>query len=242
MFDGVIHLVDKGGMPMVLLLALSVYALGVILLKAWQFYQARIWSSPVGEEVLLLLEAGEAAKAKRHAKADLSPMGMLLFHMMHTIQNERLTPVKRHGEIQRVGQSILSRLEAHLRGLEFAALVAPLLGLVGTVSGMIKTFAALQAAGGRVDIAVLSGGIWEALLATIVGLAIAVLATAAYTVFDSIIERFRAEMKDVSTRLLEFDALLAETEQTGDQKKPTAAMHVLPVRVTPQQARARAVR
>lgn len=240
MFDAIGLLLDKGGLSMMALLALSAYALAVVGLKAYQFYQGRMWGShPVADEVVMLLDAGEAAKAKRHAKADGSPMGMMLFQTMHTIQNEKMSPPKRHAEIQRVGNSILKHLEAHLRGLEFAATAGPLLGLLGTVGGMVKAFASLEAAGSRVDPSVLAGGIWEALLTTIVGLAVAIFATGAYFLFDSVIERFRTEMKDATTRVIEFDALIADNEQTGDQKKP--AIHVASIPRVPQAVRGAAV-
>lgn len=223
MIDSLGLMAEKGGLTMWLLGALSVYTLTVVIMKAYQLYQGGLIGNPVAEEVLMLLDAGEPAKAKRHAKSDASPMGIMLFQTMHTIQNEKLTPVKRHAEIQRIGNAILKTLESNLRGLEFAALAGPLLGLLGTVGGMITTFASIEAAGTKIEPALLAGGIWAALLTTVAGLAVAIFATACHYAFEALIDRFRGEMKDAVTRVIEFDAMIAETEQTGNQKKPALA-------------------
>jgi biopolymer transport protein ExbB len=76
-----------------------------------------------------------------------------------------------------------------MRPLEVIASTAPLLGLFGTVLGMIAAFAQLEAAGSRVDPAILSGGIWEALLTTALGLAVAIPTLAAVNWIDRRIER-----------------------------------------------------
>jgi biopolymer transport protein ExbB len=91
---------------------------------------------------------------------------------------------------------------AGLRGLELASTIAPLLGLLGTVTGMIAAFQALQEAGSRADPALLAGGIWEALLTTAAGMAVAIPAQVALTWFDGVIDRQRHEMEDAATRIL----------------------------------------
>ena len=80
-------------------------------------------------------------------------------------------------EVARLAGDRLEGLRAYLRPLEVIAGVAPLLGLFGTVLGMISAFQQLEQAGSQVNPAVLSGGIWEALLTTAVGLAVAILAS-----------------------------------------------------------------
>jgi len=92
-------------------------------------------------------------------------------------------------EAWRVAGDALDRLRDWMRPLEVIAAIAPLLGLFGTVLGMIAAFAQLEAAGSRVDPAVLSGGIWEALLTTAFGLAVAIPTLAAVNWFDRRIER-----------------------------------------------------
>ena len=81
------------------------------------------------------------------------------------------------------------------------ATTAPLLGLLGTVVGMIDAFQALQEAGSRADPAALAGGIWEALLTTAAGMAVAIPAGVALTWFESIAARLQGDMETAATRV-----------------------------------------
>jgi biopolymer transport protein ExbB len=89
-----------------------------------------------------------------------------------------------------------------MRGLEMVSTVAPLLGLLGTVTGMVKTFSGINQIGARVDPAILAGGIWEALIATVAGLMVAIPALAAHYIIDSRIDSIRSTMTDAVTYIL----------------------------------------
>jgi biopolymer transport protein ExbB len=82
-------------------------------------------------------------------------------------------------DIERLGNVELERLRRHLRTLEVIAAVSPLLGLLGTVLGMIQSFQDLELAGGAANASVLAGGIWQALLTTAAGLTVAIPAAVA---------------------------------------------------------------
>jgi biopolymer transport protein ExbB len=77
-------------------------------------------------------------------------------------------------ETTRIAKTHLNTASAGLRVLELISTIAPLLGLLGTVLGMIAAFQALQESGSRADPAILAGGIWEALLTTAAGMAVAI--------------------------------------------------------------------
>ena len=104
-------------------------------------------------------------------------------------------------ETTRIARGELARLREGLRALELIATIAPLIGLLGTVLGMIEAFQALQATGARADPSVLAGGIWEALLTTAAGMAVAIPAAAALTWFESVADAVQAEMEDLATRI-----------------------------------------
>jgi biopolymer transport protein ExbB len=104
-----------------------------------------------------------------------------------------------------------------MRGLELVANVSPLLGLLGTVIGMVDAFAALEQAGSKVDPSLLAGGIWTALLTTVAGLSVAIPALAAHNIFDGKIESVRARMRDITIRIFSLSNQL---------KTPTNAMKV----------------
>lgn len=105
-------------------------------------------------------------------------------------------------EISRVAAGELFRQRKGLRALELVATIAPLVGLLGTVLGMVAAFQALEAAGSRADPSDLAGGIWEALLTTAAGMAVAIPASAALTWFESIADRAQGRIEDMVTRLL----------------------------------------
>ena len=112
-----------------------------------------------------------------------------------------LTPDGAREETTRIARALLAELRGGLRPLDLIVTIAPLLGLLGTVLGMIAAFQALQDAGGQTDPATLAGGIWEALLTTAAGMAVAIPAAAALTWFDSIADRLQAEMESYATRI-----------------------------------------
>ena len=108
-------------------------------------------------------------------------------------------------EVYRYAAGALEALRGWLRPLEVIAALAPLLGLFGTVLGMIAAFRQLEAAGNQVNPAVLSGGIWEALLTTAVGLAVAMPVVALLNWLERRVERLAHEIDDAVTRLFTVD-------------------------------------
>lgn len=120
---------------------------------------------------------------------------------MITVQNSPSSDAEAREETERVARLLLSDLRSGLRPLELIATIAPLLGLLGTVLGMISAFQALQEAGSRADPSMLAGGIWEALLTTAAGMAVAIPASVALTWFEAVAERLRLQLEDGATRV-----------------------------------------
>ena len=104
-------------------------------------------------------------------------------------------------EVTRVAKDQIEGLKSWLRPLELIATLSPLLGLFGTVLGMIEAFQKLEQAGSAVDPSILSGGIWQALLTTAVGLAVAIPATLAHSWLERCTERAAHAMEDAATRV-----------------------------------------
>ena len=96
----------------------------------------------------------------------------------------------------------LLRLSRFNRTLELIGLVAPLLGLLGTILGMIKAFKVLQDTGAQADPTLLAGGIWEALLTTALGLAVAIPAIVAFNLIENRIDNFRQHASVILSRFL----------------------------------------
>ncbi|MEX0732328.1 MAG: MotA/TolQ/ExbB proton channel family protein [Aquisalimonadaceae bacterium] len=194
-------LLDLGGPVVMLLMAMSVVALAIIVLKLWQFASLRLGDTRFTEQAIAALAAGDRAEALAMLGAARNPIARVMEAAVHGRSDQRLSESLVREEVARIGARYLEPLRSHLRGLEVIGTLSPLLGLLGTVLGMIEAFRRLQEAGSRVDPALLSGGIWEALLTTAVGLAVAIPVVAALTWLERRIDRFRHEMEDAVTQV-----------------------------------------
>ncbi len=197
-----IHLFEKGGVVMYGLLALSVYAVGVVIFKVLQFYRANVFDRSFIEPALKEIKQGDRNQAFKTLSETKGPVARIMRVTFECVANRDISQKSKEAEITRVGSADIRYLESHLRGLEMTATVAPLMGLFGTVIGMISSFSKLSISGTRVDPTMLAGGIWEALLTTAGGIAVAIPALAAHYILDGIIEKVRATMKDVSVQIL----------------------------------------
>ena len=200
-------LLSLGGPVVLALLVFSVIGTAIILLKIWQFLALRLGSSRFAETALQAWRKNEQEKAMGIVKNRNHPVAKVL----HTAFAHRQATLKisienAREETLRVAQVQLEKLRSYLRILEVIAALSPLLGLLGTVLGMIKVFRELELAGSKVDPSILSGGIWEALLTTALGLSIAIPAVLMVNYFDRVIDRIRHRMEDTATQVFTGDA------------------------------------
>lgn len=196
---------QKGGLMMYGLIGLSVYAIAVVIFKVLQFRKANLFDRSFIEPALREIKQGDRVRATRVLAGINGPIARIMRVSFECVANREMSQKSKEAEIMRVGSGDLRYLESHLRGLEMTANVAPLMGLLGTVVGMINSFSKLSLSGTRVDPTILAGGIWEALLTTAGGLAVAIPALGAHYVLDGVIEKVRATMKDVTVQILSLE-------------------------------------
>ena len=195
--------IDMGGAAMWAIAALSVLTIALILWKVMRLLSYGAWSGGRHTaRALDLWSAGQTAQAAALLSDRTSLRAHLALAAMQATLNPALDQTAAEAETARVARGLLARARAGLRGLELAATIGPLLGLLGTVTGMIAAFQALQEAGSRADPAALAGGIWEALLTTAAGMAVAIPASVALTWFESVVDGLRHDMEDSATRIL----------------------------------------
>ena len=199
------HIFSKGGYVMYALIAMSIYAIAVITFKIWQFRNANVSDRSFIDAVLIDIKHGDRSKATQTLAAIRGPIARIMLVTFECVANREMSQRSKEAEITRVGSADIRYLESHLRGLEMTAMISPLMGLLGTVIGMINSFSKLSIAGTKVDPTVLAGGIWEALLTTAGGLAVAIPALATHYILDGVIEKARATMKDVSVQILSLE-------------------------------------
>ena len=185
-FSSLADFFELGGPVVVLLIVVSVITLTIILFKIFQFTASAVGNNQVlYSELRKLVTASEdqVARTLTGSRNIFAPMILDATNCDKT--EEALKRLQAAAEIRFV------KLESGLRFLDTVVQLAPLLGLFGTVLGMIEAFQALQAAGTQVDPSLLAGGIWVALLTTAVGLIIAIPTAMSLAWLESRVEKER---------------------------------------------------
>ena len=214
-FFPITHLVEMGGPVIAILLAVSIFALTIGLYQLWRHHGARVGRHQDIRRAIAQWDSGdrEAAQSKlvksRHYLAPILRLGTELKDLSGARQR-----------LEAEAEQKFASLERGLRTLDIIAQLAPLLGLFGTVIGMIEAFQALQGAGSQVDPSVLAGGIWVALLTTAAGLAVAMPASIALSWFEA---RMDAERTLAETA---FATILTPTESDMAAQAKEPAFHV----------------
>lgn len=202
--EPVVALIDLGGPVVAALGVMSVIAAALILLKLWHFLRAGVGRHEALNQALDLLDGGEAQAARRLAatsRSHLAPLALLALGVAESRDPTADNQEARRNRLSGLAETALSRLQSGFRALDSIAQVAPLLGLFGTVLGMIEAFQALQGAGAAVDPSALAGGIWVALLTTAVGLGVAMPTALMLSFLDSRVAaeaRMAARIVDVA--------------------------------------------
>ncbi len=197
-------LVSKGGPVAIILLALSVYGLAILLLKLYHFQSRGVLfgSGKLINQTVDKIERGQVQIALTAlSKKKKNPLAAVMSKSIKLCDSSEMSSAAKE-ELESEGRLQLEHLTSYIRGLDAVAHLSPLLGLLGTVLGMIQAFMQLEAAGVRIDVTMLAGGIWEALITTAFGLAIAIPALAAVNWLEGIVERVRQDMGDAVTRTL----------------------------------------
>ncbi|MBU0986322.1 MAG: MotA/TolQ/ExbB proton channel family protein [Proteobacteria bacterium] len=183
----------KGGILVGPILLCSVVALAIFLERLIRFAKVKIRGFGLVQKVSECISNGDCGQALELVRKSDSPMGRILTGAIEVMDQDRET----------LETVIVHATEAELRGfsrylqvLATIGNIAPLLGLLGTVLGMIKAFMVIQEMGGKVNAAVLAGGIWEAMLTTALGLAVALPTMVAHSYLVARVDNYEAQMQD----------------------------------------------
>lgn len=196
----------KGGWLMIPILICSLIGAGIIIERWLTLRKARVNTGTLMNRVRQSLRGGEIGKALDICDETPGPVaGMLKEGVLRAGASRELI----RETVESAGKAELYKLERGLDSLATVAGVAPLLGFLGTVTGMIRAFMDIQALGGQVNANVLAGGIWEALMTTAAGLTVGILALIFYNWLVGLVRYFVFEMEHSSMELLD---LLGSTE------------------------------
>ncbi len=190
-----------GGAMMYPLVLCSLIALGVIIAKAWTLWMAHRHTKRILVEVEEAARSGNIEGAIAKASETPGPAAAILLAGLKRIRRITVAEGEVEQAVTTTGAIELSFLERGLVVLATVANVAPLMGFLGTVAGMILAFASIEAAG-DVDPALVAGGIKVALLTTATGLAIAIPVNIAYNYFVTRIDSLIMDMEQGTQQIL----------------------------------------
>jgi biopolymer transport protein ExbB len=189
---GIVGILAKGGLVMIPLLAASVISLAVII-ERFLFWR-RLRKRENDTIILQFVEAGNVEQAQKLANESRHPVARVL---LAGLEYRQLSPAT---AMEATAQAELRRVKAYLPILDTIITLAPLLGLLGTITGMISAFGIVSETGLGQPTAI-TGGVAEALIATAAGLSIAIMTLIPYNYFRSQVEQLTERMEEQASRL-----------------------------------------
>ncbi|MBO2520376.1 MAG: MotA/TolQ/ExbB proton channel family protein [Firmicutes bacterium] len=198
-----LEIIIRGGPVMYPLLLCSVIALAITLERIWYLMRTRTDAEELMEDVKLCLQEGKLLEAMQLLKRTKGPVAAILSEGIAYSDRSKDEIRER---LEEVGNEEIFKMERGLGVLSAIVTISPMLGLLGTVTGIIRSFRVLGSTGIETNPAALAAGIAEALITTAVGLVIAIPSLAVYHWLTSMIER---RVREMSRRALELTDLIA---------------------------------
>jgi len=212
------EIVRAGGLFMWPIILCSIVAVAIVLERLWTLQQRRVVPPDLTRRVWQLVEAGQVNDKVIAALHENSPMGKLLATGLANRHRPREVLMER---LEDAGRHVIHDLDRFLNTLGTIAGVSPLLGLLGTVMGIIKAFTAISQ-GGVGDPKLLSGGISEALVTTAAGLCVAIPALIAYRYLRGRVDDVVVQMEKDVVRFADALETVAPVHDLRDVRKASA--------------------
>ncbi len=190
----------KGGFIMWLILATSIVGLAVVIDRFWVLRKARINVPAFMVRIRGFIKKKDISGAISYCMEEKSPVANIV---RKGLKKYRYGHDRVKEAIENAGSQEISKLEKGLTILATVAGIAPLLGFLGTVTGMIQAFMTIQDLAGAANPSDLAGGIWEALITTAFGLIVGIPALAFYNYFLSAVKRLVGEMETVANDVVD---------------------------------------
>jgi biopolymer transport protein ExbB len=205
------ELVQAGGYFMWPIILCSVAAVGILLERLWTLQRKRVLPEELIKKVSQLAEAGQVNAKVIEALEKNSPLGRVMAAALANRDRGREIMMER---VQDTGRHVVHELERFLNSLGTIASISPLLGLLGTVTGIIRAFNAVML-GGMGDPRLLAGGISEALITTAGGLAVAIPSFIAYRYLRGKVERIVIDMEKIAVAFADSLNATPQAEQAA---------------------------
>lgn len=194
-----LELMQAGGWLMWPIAACSVIAAAIVVERGWTLRRARIMPDKLVTGIWQLYRQGQLTDERIDEIREASPLGRMLAAGLANRNHSREVMKEAIGD---AGRHVVAQLGRYLNTLGTIASVAPLLGLLGTVFGMIDIFGVIMNAGTG-NAALLAGGISTALLTTAAGLSVAIPTLLFHRLLESKVDRIALDMEEQALRLVE---------------------------------------
>ena len=196
MIPGMWEIVKAGGPFMVPIIICSIAAVGILLERLWTLQRKRVLPEELIKRVNDMVDRNQVTPKVIEALEKNSPLGRVLAAALSNRDRGRQIMMER---VEDTGRHVVHELERFLNSLGTIASISPLLGLLGTVAGIIRAFNAVML-GGMGDPRMLAGGISEALVTTAGGLAVAIPSFIAYRYLRGKVERIVIDMEKIAVK------------------------------------------
>jgi len=200
---GIWTMMTEGEPIIFLLLALSILSLALIVYKIVQLWPAT--GGAAARTAALAMWASGDRHGAIAAMPARSPADRVLKSGMDSLQSG-LPPALVEGDLARLGNEEVATMSSGLRLLDLISMISPLLGLLGTVIGMVQSFQDLSMAEGSANASVLAGGIWLALLTTAGGLVVAIPAAIGANLLTGRVDSAALKIESAAGQLLNITA------------------------------------
>jgi len=208
----VYELLKAGGWVMLPILACSIIALAIIAERFWSLQSKRVTPRNLVAQVWQWNQAGQLDDKQIQLLRNNSPLGSILASGLVNRHHSREVMKE---VIEETGRHVVHDLQRYLNSLGTIASITPLLGLLGTVIGMIKVFTTITTQGVG-DPGTLAGGISEALITTAAGLTVAIPALMFYRYFAGRVDELVISMEQEALKMVEVMHGEREQENSGD--------------------------
>jgi biopolymer transport protein ExbB len=204
-----ISLIIKGGPIMAPIILGSIVALAIILERVWTLWRIRLNIAQFAHEIFLYIERGQFQKALercarvRHPIADVFKIG---------ISNRSLKRDEIESMMEREGDEQIQYLEKYLGALIIVIGVEPMLGFLGTITGLIQAFMAWEQLGSNITVSALAAGIYQAMITTAAGLSVAI---PAYIIYHLIVGKIKSHAQEMTYYGNELIDVLSKVREVG---------------------------
>lgn len=193
------EIVKSGGWLMFPIILCSIVAFAIIGERLWSLQRKRIIPKHLVAQIWHMQSKGEVTQEQISSVRNSSPLGRVLAAGLINVNNSREVMKE---SIEETGRHVVHEMERYMNSLGTIAAITPLLGLLGTVIGMIKVFSVITAQGVG-NPAVLAGGISEALITTAAGLSVAIPSLMAHRYFRGLIDSLVVFMEQEAIKMVE---------------------------------------